>query len=96
MWLAQLGEAYGLAGDAAKAREILRSLEARHCGAFVSPYHFAYVHTGLGDAERAMDWLERAVAERTGPAYAIKGSFLLAPLRGHPRFEALLREMGLA
>jgi hypothetical protein len=43
-----------------------------------------------------MDWLERAVAARTGPAYGIKGSFLLTPLHGHPRFESLLRRLHLA
>ena len=43
-----------------------------------------------------MDCLERAVAERAGPAYSIKGSFLFAPLRAHPRFRALLRQMNLA
>ncbi|MEO8337802.1 MAG: hypothetical protein ABI664_22705, partial [bacterium] len=62
---------------------------------YVSPYHFAYVHTGLGNAERAMDYLERAASEGAGPAYGIKGSFLFAPLRGHPRFRALLRRMNL-
>jgi hypothetical protein len=61
----------------------------------VSPYHFAYIFTGLGDADQAMEYLERAVAERAGPAYGIKGSFLLAPLRSHPRFQALLRSMNL-
>ncbi|HVS61791.1 MAG TPA: tetratricopeptide repeat protein [Gemmatimonadaceae bacterium] len=95
LWLGQLGEAYAMAGNAAKAREILRELEERARGAFVSPYHFAYVYTGLGDSDRAMDWLERAVAERTGPAYSIKGSFLLTPLHTHPRFRALLRQMKL-
>jgi serine/threonine-protein kinase len=95
MWLGQLGEAYAMAGNAAKAHEILRQLEERARNTFVSPYHFAYVYTGLGDAELAMDWLERAVAERTGPAYSIKGSFLLTPLHTHPRFRALLRLMKL-
>ena len=95
IWLAQLGEAYGLAGNSAKARDILRTLEERAQSSYVSPYHFAYVHTGLGDAERAMDWLERAVAQRTGPAYGIKGSFLFAPLQPHPRFRALLKHMRL-
>ena len=95
LWLGQLGEAYALAGNAAKAREILRELEERARGAYVSPYHFAYVYTGLGDTDRAMDCLERAVAERTGPVYSIKGSFLLAPLHTHPRFRALLHEMKL-
>jgi TolB-like protein/Tfp pilus assembly protein PilF len=95
MWLGQLGEAYAMAGNAVKAREILRELEDRAGRAFVSPYHVAYVYTGLGDFEQAMDCLERAVAERTGPAYGIKGSFLLAPLHAHPRFRALLRQMRL-
>jgi Predicted integral membrane protein len=95
LWLAQLGEAYALAGEVTKARGILRDLETKARSGYVSPYHFAYLHTGLGDADRAMDWLERAVAQRAGPAYGVKGSFLLAPLRGHPRFRALLRELKL-
>jgi serine/threonine-protein kinase len=95
MWLGQLGQAYGMAGNTAKAREILGQLEERARKAFVSPYHFAYVYTGLGETEAAMDWLERAVAERTGPAYSLKGSFLLTSLHTHPRFRALLGRMKL-
>ena len=96
MWRGQLGQAYAMAGNAAKGREILRQLEERARTSFVSPYHFAYVYTGLGEFGRAMDFLERAVAERTGPAYGIKGSFLLMPLHAHPRFQTLLRRMKLA
>jgi serine/threonine-protein kinase len=95
LWLGQLGEAYGMAGNVVKAQAILRALEDRARSAFVSPYHFAYVYTGLGDFDRAVDCLERAVAARTGPAFGIKGSFLFAPLRTHPRFRALLRQMQL-
>jgi hypothetical protein len=36
------------------------------------------------------------VIEHAGAAYGIKGSFLLEPLRPHPRFQALLRRMNLA
>ena len=96
MWLAQLGEAHALAGNVESAREILEPLDDCAHELYVPPYYFAYVHTGLGDADRAMDYLERAVAERAGPAYSIQGSFLLAPLRGHPRFRALLQRMHLA
>jgi hypothetical protein len=46
--------------------------------------------------DRALDWLERAVSERTGPAYGIKGSFVLASLHAHPRCRALLQQMRLA
>src|SRR5688500_11086565 len=46
-WLAQLGQARALAGDEAGARAILRQLEQRAAAAFVSPYHLAFVYTGL-------------------------------------------------
>jgi TolB-like protein/Tfp pilus assembly protein PilF len=95
-WLGQLGQAYAMTARVEQARAILRDLEERAENRYVSPYHFAYIYTGLGDFERAMDWLERAVAERTGPTYAIKSSFLLKPLQPHPRFRALLRQMDLA
>jgi serine/threonine-protein kinase len=95
LWLGQLGQAYGMAGQTAKAREILRQLEARVGGGFVSPYHLAYVYTGLGEADRAVACLERAVTERAGAVYGIKGSFLFASLQGHAGFRALLRRMKL-
>ena len=96
IWLGQLGEAYGLAGRTAKARKILRDLEARARDGYVSPYHLAYVHTGLGDFERAIELLERAVEEHAGGVYGIKGSFLFAPLRAHSRFASLMQRMNLA
>jgi serine/threonine-protein kinase len=96
LWLGQLGQIYGLAGQHERAREVLHQLEQLERQQFVSPYHFAYVYTGLGEHDRAVEMLERAIAARTGATYGINGSFLLAPLRGHPRFQALLRTMNLA
>jgi hypothetical protein len=82
-----------LAGKHAKAHDVLLELEQRAQTGYISPYHIAYVHTGLGDAERAIDWLERAVAERAGAVYGLKGSFLFRALHPHPRFRALLGRM---
>ncbi|HKI96628.1 MAG TPA: protein kinase [Gemmatimonadales bacterium] len=95
-WLAQLGAAYAMTGRTEQAREILQTLEARARESYVSPYHFAYVFTGLGEADRAIDYLEQAVAARAGAVYGIKGSFLFAPLRSHPRFKALLAKINLS
>jgi tetratricopeptide (TPR) repeat protein len=95
LWLGQLGQAYGMTGEMSKARATLTELEEQAQRTFVSPYHLAYVYTGLGEVDRAMELLERAVADRTGATYSIKGSFLFAPLRGHPRFSALMRTMNL-
>jgi serine/threonine-protein kinase len=96
MFRAQLGQAYAMAGRTADAREVLRQLEQLSQERFVSPYHMAYVYTGLGEAERAMDLLERAYEERAGSVYGIKGSFLFTSLQTHPRFKALLGKMNLA
>ena len=81
----------GLAGNTRRARDILRQLEDLARTTFVSPYHVAYVHTGLGDVDKALDLLERAAATRAGPLYSLGSSFLLAPLRDHPRFRAFAR-----
>jgi len=93
LWLGQLGQAYGMAGQTPKALEVLRQLDARARTAYVSPYHLAYVYTGLGEGDRAVSYLERAVAERAGAVYGIKGSFLFASLQAHPGFRALLRHL---
>jgi eukaryotic-like serine/threonine-protein kinase len=96
LWRAQLGEAYAQAGMADEAREILRRLVDESRTRYVAPYHLAYIHTGLGQYDEAMDCLEQAFAQRGGAVYGIKGSFLFAPLRAHPRFRALLARMRLA
>jgi serine/threonine-protein kinase len=96
LWQAQLAQAYALAGRGDDAREILGRLEKWSRDRYVSPYHLAYVYTGLGEADRALDCLEEAFEHRAGAVYGIKGSFLFAPLRPHPRYQALLRRMHLA
>jgi adenylate cyclase len=96
LYRAQLGQALGMTGDITGAEQILRELQDQAQKRYVSPYHLAYVYTGLGDHERAMDCLEQAYEERGGGLYGIKGSFLFRDLHSHPRFQALLGRMNLA
>src|SRR5271154_4436296 len=76
LFQSQLGQAYALTGNIEKARTILEELHDRATREFVSPYHFAYVHAGLGEADSAIDWLERAYEGHSGGIYGVKGSFL--------------------
>lgn len=95
LWPGRLGQAYAMAGQSAKAHEILVELEARADREYVSPYHLAYGYTGLGDADGAVGCLERAVAERAGAVHGIRRSFLFAGLQGHAGFRALIEQMRL-
>ncbi len=95
LFLAQLGQACGVTGDKARARAILAQLEALAVTEYVAAYHFAHVFTGLGEQDAAIGCLERAFEQRSGGIYGVKGSYLFASLREHPRFQALLRRMNL-
>jgi len=95
LFLSQLGQACALTGDVKRAQQILQQLHDRLTREFVSPYHFAYIHAGLGEADTAIDYLERAFERRSGAIYGIKGSFLFNNLRTHPRFVSLVRRMNL-
>jgi hypothetical protein len=59
----------------------------------VSPVALATLHLGLGRIEPALDWAERAHAERRGWLAYLDVNPLVDPLRGHPRFEALAERM---
>jgi serine/threonine-protein kinase len=95
LFLAQFGQACGMVGDEARARAILAELDALAAKQYVAAYHLAHVHTGLGEKDAAIDCLERAFEQRSGGIYGVKGSYLFASLREHPRFQALLRKMNL-
>jgi tetratricopeptide (TPR) repeat protein len=95
-WLAQLGQALAMAGQLDEAKAIRDRIVELSRHEHVSPYHLAYVYTGLGEHDRAMDELERAYDQRAGAISGIKSSFLFTALRDHPRFTALLRKMKLA
>jgi len=95
MLLGQLGHAYAVAGRTHQAREVLLRLNDLAATHYVSPYHVAYVYSGLDERDEAISCLERALEERAGGIYGMNGSFLFPGLRSHPRFRALLRKMNL-
>jgi TolB-like protein/DNA-binding winged helix-turn-helix (wHTH) protein/Tfp pilus assembly protein PilF len=91
----RLGWAYALAGQNEKARAILADLEKRSAHAFVSPVGIALVHIGLRENQPALDLLERAYRERDFDLIGLMNSRTFTPLRSEPRFQQLVRKIGL-
>ncbi len=83
------------AGKVHDARAILGELSDEATTGYVSPVAFATVHLGLGEVDRAVDWTERAYAERRGWMCYLKVNPIVDPMRGHPRFESLIQRLKL-
>ena len=96
MSLAVLGHAYASAGRAREARRLLATLRRRTRSQYVPSYWIALVHVGLGDRDRAFEWLERANRERSAWLAWIKVEPRFDSLRSDPRFPLLLRRLKLA
>ena len=92
---ATLGYVLARAGRIDEARSMVSELEAQRARDYVSPVALATIHLGLGDVEKALDWTEVAHSERRGWLCYLKVNPVMDPMRGHPRFEALVRKMSL-
>jgi hypothetical protein len=56
---------------------------------------FAQLHLALGDHHRALDYAERAYAERRGWLAYVNVNPMLDPLRSESRFQALVEKLRL-
>lgn len=95
MFLAALGHAYAVCGLRDKAQDVLDQMQQQSEGRYVSQYSRAVVHAGLGDKERAFACLELAYEERSDMLALLKISPEWASLRSEPRFQGMLRRIGL-
>ena len=92
--LALLGRLYARTGRRDEALKIVKRLRNAANTRYVSPYDFALIQMGLGQKDEAIRLLEQAYDERNGYDIAfIKTDPLLNPLRGEPRFEALVQKV---
>jgi DNA-binding winged helix-turn-helix (wHTH) protein/TolB-like protein/Flp pilus assembly protein TadD len=90
-----LGVGYAVAGDRAAAERTLRELETLRAESYASALDLADIHVALGDHERAFGWLDQAAEERAFHLIYLKVWPELDPLRPDPRFQALIRRLGL-
>jgi TolB-like protein/DNA-binding winged helix-turn-helix (wHTH) protein/Flp pilus assembly protein TadD len=81
-------------GRKAEAEKILRDLE-RNPKAAASPYTMATIYAGLGENDKALQSLEKAASEKSFSVDRLTSDLSLDSLRSDPRFQDLLRHLGL-
>jgi TolB-like protein/Flp pilus assembly protein TadD len=91
-----LGQTYALAGRPAEARRMLAELAELSRRRNVPSTCCALIHVGLGEKDQALAWLEKACDNRELPLSVLKVHPAYDDLRGEPRFQAILRQIGLA
>jgi len=90
-----LGYAEALSGNPAKAHELIDKLTARSRQEYVPALSIALIYVGLGERERAFEWLSYSYQDRSTHMVYAKVDPLLDPLRSDPRFNTLLKQMNL-
>lgn len=91
-WLA-IGHA--MAGRPQRAEELLAELARLSSRQHVPHMPFAFVHAALGQYDRAFEALDRAHRDHEVALAQIRSIVWLDPLRHHPRFQDLIRRVGL-
>jgi TolB-like protein len=92
--LAMLAHAEVGIGKQSEARHILAQLTEEAKVRYVSAYAFAVIYLALGEKGQALDWLEKAARDHAGTFInLVKVDPYLDPLRGDPRFEALVSKI---
>lgn len=86
---------HAIDGDRAYAETFLRALIDRAERHYVSPFLRAHLLLGLGALDECLEWLELAAAERTSEMVYLRVDPDLDRLRGDPRFQGLVRRVGL-
>ena len=94
-FLAGLAHSYALAGRRSDAEQVLQGLLVRSRKSYVSPFDIALIYAALGEKDTAFAWMEKAVEERSTWLVYSKWEPRLDPLRSDPRFQELLRRIGL-
>jgi TolB-like protein/DNA-binding winged helix-turn-helix (wHTH) protein/Tfp pilus assembly protein PilF len=92
---AELAYSYSAAGSHAQAGRILTNLKSRSRRQYVSSYSLAVAYIGLGERDAALARLQKAYEDREDQVALLKIEPLFDTLHADPRFQDLLRRIGL-
>jgi TolB-like protein/DNA-binding winged helix-turn-helix (wHTH) protein/Flp pilus assembly protein TadD len=91
--MANLARADAASGKRSEAEKLLRDLKQRSTAGHSHGSDIAAIYASLGDTDQAMNWLEKSFEERFNPGVLLRPG--LDPLRSDPRFQDLVRRVGL-
>ncbi len=92
--LAAIGRVLAESGQRDSALAMVAELERLSRREYVTPYGVATIFAGLGERDRAFEWLERAIRERCEDVLLIGIDPRMDRLRSDPRFEGVVRRTG--
>lgn len=90
-----LGNTYGATGRRAEANAALSKLRTIARQRYVPSVYFAMIYGGLNDKDQALHWLNQAFQEHSPLLVRLKSDPMADPVRSDPRFQDLLRRIGL-
>jgi TolB-like protein/Tfp pilus assembly protein PilF len=93
--IAELGYAYAVSGQIDEAEKIIRRLKRLAKKQYLEQGYLGQIFMGLGDKERAFEWLRTAYEERSPLMIYLNVEPIFDPLRADARFEKLLRQLKL-
>jgi serine/threonine protein kinase/tetratricopeptide (TPR) repeat protein len=94
-YIAALGHAYAMAGKKEKALKVIDELRELSEREYISPYNMASIYDALGEKDRAFEWLEKAYEINESAVLYLKVDPLFRKIRPDPRFNVLLKKVGL-
>jgi len=92
---AALAQTFATAGRRNEAIQILDELTNLTKQKYVAPYFFAGIHTGLGEDDLAIEYLEQSYEEHSHWLIYLHLDPSMDSLRSNPRFQDLSRRVGL-
>jgi eukaryotic-like serine/threonine-protein kinase len=92
---ASLAHSYGKAGRREEATQILDDLAELAKQKYVAPHFFAGIHIGLGENDRALDYLEKSYEDHSHWLIYLHIDPTMDDLRNESRFQDLLKRVGL-
>jgi serine/threonine protein kinase/Flp pilus assembly protein TadD len=93
--LALLAQVHALSGNKSQAMRVLEDLEQLTKKRYVCSYEVATAYVLLGEKDRAFRWFDKAVEDRSDCMVVLAVDPRLDSLRSDPRFQDLLRRVGL-